>query len=101
MISRSYSNDTLLIVNDTSKYVVLLPIEWNNFSKISIEQNVKISSANISEIGTGKIKSIDNSIVNISGREFVVATALSFTKYNQIVPGLIVDYEIDCGSRGP
>ena len=98
MISRSYSTDTLLIVNDTSKYVVLLPIEWNSFSKINVEQNVEISSVNISEIGTGKINSIDNTIVNISGREFVLATALSFTKYKEIVPGLIVDYEIDCGT---
>ncbi|MEE9432141.1 MAG: hypothetical protein V3V16_13915, partial [Melioribacteraceae bacterium] len=98
MISRSYSRDTLLIVNDTSKYVVLLPIEWSDSKKIRMNQTVEFSANNISEIGNGEIGIIENSVVNISGREFVVATVLSNTNLTELAPGLMVNCKVSCGT---
>lgn len=98
IINRSFSSDTLLIVNDTSSYVILLPILWEEANKISKDQHVEISSNNLSETGIGKILSVDGSIKNYGGKQFVVVTVVSSSKFEGYKTGLIVDCKIYCGS---
>lgn len=95
IISRAFSSDTLLIINDTSKFVILLPVKWQESLKLSKEQNVNIYDDYITEIAKGKIVSIENSVKVINQTQYVITTVLLEDKIRNYKPGLIVSCEIE------
>ncbi len=97
IVNRTFSKDTLLIVNDISKAVVTVPVKWSEFRKLNLNQNVLISALGIDEEIIGEVIEIDNSVKMIQNVQYVMVTVLSEEKINYLKPGLIVDCEIDCG----
>jgi multidrug efflux pump subunit AcrA (membrane-fusion protein) len=98
IINRSFSSDTLLIINDTSKHVIIMPIIWSDSKKIQIEQNVIVSYAGVDEELEGTITSIGNNVKTTNNLQYVLVTVVSNDKVEQLKPGLYVDCEVDCGS---
>lgn len=98
IVNRAFSSDTLLIINDTSKYVILLPVKWQESLKLSKEQNVNIYDDYITEIAKGKIVSIENSVKVINQTQYVITTVLLEDKIKNYKPGLIVNCEIEIGN---
>jgi multidrug efflux pump subunit AcrA (membrane-fusion protein) len=97
IINKAFSTDTLLTVNDTSKYIIVMPINFNELGKLQIDQKVE-ASANVDELMQAKIISIGNSVSTSGFNQYVLVTAISESKINLLKPGLYVDCEIDCGS---
>jgi multidrug efflux pump subunit AcrA (membrane-fusion protein) len=98
LINRLFASDTLLVVNDTSKNVCLVPVEWSKINKIKIGQVVSISSIDVDEEIEGEVTFIDNSVNTINGSQYVLVTVLSNERIFQLKPGLIVECQFDCGT---
>ncbi len=93
-VTRSFSSDTLLIINDVSKNIVLIPIKWQDSGKLKPEQQVVVSSPNINETLQGKVFSIGNAVKTLNGIQFIMVTAVFEDSISQLKPGLLVDCKI-------
>ncbi|MCB0729741.1 MAG: HlyD family efflux transporter periplasmic adaptor subunit [Ignavibacteriae bacterium] len=97
-INRTYSVDTLLVISDTSKYVILMPIKWNDSRKVQVNQSMSVSLPESNEIINGIVSSIGNNVNTYSNYQYVMVTAISENKLNDLKPGLYVDCKINCGN---
>jgi multidrug efflux pump subunit AcrA (membrane-fusion protein) len=97
MVTRSFSSDTLLIINDVSKSVALIPIKWQDSDKLKPKLQVVVSSPNVNESLKGKIFSIGNSVKKINGIQYIMVTALFDDGISELKPGLLVDCKIQIG----
>jgi multidrug efflux pump subunit AcrA (membrane-fusion protein) len=98
---RSYSSDTILVVNDIYKTVSIVPVKWDDIKKIKIGQIVTISSAVIDEVIYGKVFAIDNNITSLNNLQYVFVTILSDDRNMDFKNGLIVECNFDCGDQTP
>ncbi len=98
VINRTFSSDTLLVINDTSKNVILLPIVWEDSKKLQLNQNVLVSSSGIKDELNGKIISIGNVVNTVNNIQYILVSVVSEDKSDQLKSGLYVDCKIDCGS---
>lgn len=98
-VARSFSSDTLLIINDVSKSVVLIPIKWQASGKIKTEQQVVVSSPNVNESLKGKVFSIGNSVKTLNGIQYIMVTARFDDAISELKPGLLVDCTIHIGEQ--
>lgn len=99
LLKRLFSSDTLLIVNDTSKLVCLIPVKWSEISKIKIDQKVVMSSQDVDEEIEGRVIFIDNSISTFNSEQYVMVNVLSDARIEQMKTGLIVDCKFDLGNN--
>lgn len=95
-IVRFAGSDTLAIVQDTTSYALVLPVEWNDRKYILQKQMIKLKAEGISFQPTGKIEHIGNKLCMINGKNFIRAAALMEDCPHTIVPGLIVQCSILC-----
>ncbi len=98
-VTRSFSSDTLLIINDVNKSVVLIPIKWHASGKIKTKQQVIVSSPNINESLSGKVFSIGNSVKTLNGMQYIMVTAFFDDAISELKPGLLVDCTIQVGEQ--
>jgi multidrug efflux pump subunit AcrA (membrane-fusion protein) len=98
-VTRSFSSDTLLIINDVNKSVVLIPIKWQASGKIKTKQQVIVSSPNINESLSGKVFSIGNSVKTLNGMQYIMVTAFFDDAISELKPGLLVDCTIQVGEQ--
>jgi multidrug resistance efflux pump len=99
VVNRLFSSDTLLMINDTSQLVVLMPVKWSDAQKIHLGQVVQITNQDVDEIISGKIIGIENSLLTIGGSQYLLATVLFKEKATKLMPGLNVDCSIQCESK--
>jgi len=99
VLNRLFSSDTLLMVNDTSKLLALMPVRWSDAQKLSLGQVVQISNQDVNEIISGKIIAIENSVISINNTQYLLSTVLSDEKVRELKPGLNVDCLIQCESK--
>ena len=97
-INRTFSSDTLLVINDTSKNVIIMPIKWSDLQKLQVQQNVMISSSSVDAEIQGKILSIGNTVNTANSIQYVLVTVLSEEKLGPLKPGLYVDCKVESGS---
>jgi len=100
-INRTFSSDTLLTINDLSKNVVIIPVEWADSRKIEVGREVTVSSNDVDEKIYGKILDIDNTVTTMNSLQYVLVTVLSDSNVTQLKPGLFVDCKINCGEDTP
>lgn len=98
IVSRTFSTDTLLVVNDISKSVIIIPVLWEDSRKIQLEQNVTISSPYSDSNILGKIVSINSTVMSNNNIQYVLVTAIADKITSDFKPGLFVDCNIECGS---
>jgi multidrug efflux pump subunit AcrA (membrane-fusion protein) len=98
-VTRSFSSDTLLIINDVNKSVVLIPIKWQASGKIKTKQQVIVSSPNVNESLSGKVFSIGNSVKTLNGMQYIMVTAFFDDAISELKPGLLVDCTIQVGEQ--
>lgn len=95
IISQSYSPDTLLVINDTSKHVIIIPVKWSDTPRLKLSQAVEITNRDAAETVVGEIVSIANSVITLGGNQYVLVTALTNTKLIDMRAGLNVDCKIE------
>ena len=95
------SGDTLAVIQDTTTYVVLLPVRWEDRRRVSPDQRVEVRSVDSLEPLSGKIRALDRiAHVALDGRQFLSARALVEKVGPDLVPGLLVHCSIPCPRVG-
>lgn len=95
-VARVFSNDTLLMIIDTSAFFVFIPIEWDKRKYLRAGQNVEFTVNGIQSIQTGKVTAIDNSIFILNGRQVFFISAVIENQDINIFPGMMVSSKIYC-----
>ena len=91
-----FSNDTLLIVRDTSNYVIAMPVKWLSMERVSLQQNVEISARVPAFSFKGKVSNISQTTQLLNGEQIVWTTATVSNIPDQVLSGMIVDCSILC-----
>lgn len=97
VVSRTFSQDTLLLVTDRSEYVVVIPVLFEELYRVKNGQNVEINISHGLDPINGKVISTGNTVHQIGSHQVVMVIA-SFNHKNEIIlPGLLVKSNIYCG----
>lgn len=97
IVNRTFSPDTLMIVNDTRSFVIIAPVKLEEAIKLNKKQSVNVYADYIAEKAKGEIVSIDNSVKTIYQTQYLIATILLKDRITNFRPGLIVSCEIEVG----
>lgn len=101
VIRRTYSADTLLIVSDTSNFVLLSPIQPKDEIFIKNNQKILFEIPNHGKTFSALIKNIEPSARNISGESFYIVNANVIDKSPKLIPGLSVECTVETEALYP
>ena len=96
VISRVYSSDTLLIVSDTTSYIVFIATRYNEYPKISRGQAVEIDVDGVSAPVRCQVISTDDEIRILNGEQTFVTVAETSESNGQLPAGMVVKCSITC-----
>lgn len=99
IVNQIYSTDSLLVINDTSQFVVIVPVKWSESKSLLINQKALISHADVNETINGLVVSIGNSVNTANNIQYVLVTILTQDKIYELKPGLYVDCKIETESQ--
>jgi len=95
---RSAGTDTLATIQDTSRFIVVMPIKWKdrNYLKAKQEVTVKVEGMTINPEGT--VVYINNNIIAINGSHLMRVAAVINNGEKDLEPGLIAQCKLKCSS---
>jgi hypothetical protein len=93
-IIKQSSRDTLLLVNNTSRLVLISPVRYEQIHYLTEGEPVRIGLKNIPDELTGRLISISKEVKNLNGVQIIYARVLLDSATANLVPGLIVGGEI-------
>ena len=98
-ISRKTNSDTLMVVSDDSKYVLLCPVKIHDLKFIPDTATIEFNTNDQSVLA--KVYEIDESVKIVNGIQVVTLSA-DVLKNNMVLsPDMIVDCYIDAGNLSP
>jgi len=90
--------DTLLIISDTSAYVISFPIPLLKKNYVNSKTNIKVINPSGGEEITAESNGMNNSIEYLSFKPVILALAVVKGSKNNLMPGLMVECKVECGS---
>ncbi|MCX6151171.1 MAG: HlyD family secretion protein [Ignavibacteriales bacterium] len=99
--SRAMDGDTLLIVADTTEYIVLIPVKWEDRNYIAINQKVYLKPPDSGIKQDATLIRIDKSIHQLNGGQLFLVTAQLNSKLIDLLPGLMIQCSIECDPVRP
>ena len=90
--------DTLLVISDTSDYVISFPVPLPKKNYINSNTAIRVIQPSGKEVITAELKRIDNSIGYLSFKPVVLALAVVKEPQNNLMPGLMVKCKVECES---
>jgi hypothetical protein len=93
--------DTLLVVSDTTTYVVLMPVPVHERASLLPDQRVRLSAREVNSIPPASVTKVEKTIHALHGQQVVFATAQLSEQPDEILNGLIARCTIDCASLPP
>lgn len=97
-ISKLSIGDTLLIIQNTDDYFLMIPVNLKNQKYISIGEQVSFYSETDQTEFYGKIISINNSVEYLLGEPVIIVTAEIKNDNQPLNTGLITECKIHCGN---
>ncbi len=101
IVNNPYKLDTLLVVSDTTEFVVLIPVLWEERENLSINQTIQIDVPMQGKIDDVAIAEIDNAVHLINNGQVFIITAKIPQGHAGLLPGLIVASKIECRPLSP
>jgi hypothetical protein len=95
-VARYFSTDTLLLVQDQSQFLALIPIPWRDREVIRENLTVGIQPLESTETLEGFLVEIDDQVISINGRQAFMVVAAINDSTGKLASGLIVDARIKC-----
>jgi hypothetical protein len=95
------SNDTLLIVTDTSDYVLMMPVGVRERGFLAHQQRVIVRTRELGSLPEAVIAAIDNTIYALNGEQVVFVTARLPNAVPSLLHGLSAQCKIECASVFP
>lgn len=97
-ISKLSFGDTLLSIQNTDEYFLMIPVNFKNQKYISVNQQVSFYSEINQTDFNGKIISVNTSVQYLVGEPVIIVIASIENKKQPLNTGLITECEIHCGS---
>ena len=94
--NRSLGADTLLVVSDTTEFVVMMPVKWEDRNYLSLNQRIILKFPDNSTSEEAVLVKIDKSIHALNGGQVFLITAKLLQKPLDILPGLMIQCSIQC-----
>ncbi len=101
IVNKPYKLDTLLVVSDTTEFVVLIPVLWEERENLSINQAIQIDVPMLGKIENVTIAEIDNTVHLINHGQVFIVTGKIPNGQAGLLPGLIVESNIKCKPLRP
>lgn len=98
---RIASGDTLLIISDTTEYITYMSIPWEDRDLLYRGQDISVSFPTASVSPEGRVLRMEHAVYNINGKQVTMATGLITTNTEELVPGLMVECNIECDPITP
>ncbi|MBN1290770.1 MAG: hypothetical protein JXB48_02945 [Candidatus Latescibacteria bacterium] len=95
------SCDTLAVIQDISRYVVVFPIKCKNRKYIEEKQNMILKLNGTKDSLTGTIERMSPMISSVNGKQMSGGTAVFEDEMKRLVPGMIVKCSISCPPVNP
>jgi hypothetical protein len=99
IVNRKTNSDTLMIIADDSKYVLLCPIKVRDSKFISDSALVEIKTDDRSAIA--RVYAKDNSVKIVNGIQVVTLSADVLNEHNNLSSDMIVDCYVNAGNLTP
>ncbi|MFH1198104.1 MAG: hypothetical protein V1720_20550 [bacterium] len=96
VVSRSFSADTLMIVHDTTEFILLLPITVKEIGELKENQEVVVNNSAFGQDVRGTILNWEKNVRNINQKQFFIAAA-SVENAPGLYPGSAVECYITVG----
>ncbi|MBK7104661.1 MAG: hypothetical protein IPH62_05205 [Ignavibacteriae bacterium] len=93
IVSASYNQDTLLIINSENKFTALIPIKLNLANSFNAGNEVEIIPRNGNSI-LAKIESVDKSVKIFLGEQFIIAKTVFESSSDTFYTNEIVECKI-------
>lgn len=97
-IDRQTNNDTLLVLNDISDFVIIVPVNILEKNYISIPLNVDVYLNNKKQEISAELVSMDNKVRLLNGTQVIVGAAKLSGDLQNLMPGMMVDCYLNLGS---
>lgn len=101
VVTQVAASDTLLIVSDTTEYVVIMPVPLRERSHVLPRQNVKLYASEVERIPSAVMMTVDNTIQSLNGQQVILATAQLNHATGELLNGLLARCSIECASLSP
>lgn len=101
VVNRKTNSDTLMIISDTTEFVIISPIRTEDKKFINPTQQVEIYINRIKQNVNVNLINLDNRAEILNGIQVVTALSVIESKTNDIIPGLLVECIINTGSLTP
>jgi len=101
IVNQFYSGDTILVISDTSAYVIISPVKWEERKYIALNQKVLIKVPDSRFSYDAKIIISKNEVQLLNRKQVFLITSLLSNKTDDIFYGLLVQCSIQCNSISP
>ncbi|MBI5470799.1 MAG: hypothetical protein HY961_00495 [Ignavibacteriae bacterium] len=90
--------DTLLVVSDTTDYVVVMPVPLRERQSVGSARHVSLSASEVDAIPPAIMIGVDKTIHMLNGQQVVLATAQLEKSGGELLHGLLARCSIECPS---
>lgn len=101
IVNQLYSGDTILVISDTSAYVIISPVKWEERNYIALNQKVLIKVPDSRFSYGAKIIRSKNEVQLLNRKQVFLITSLLSNKTDEIFYGLLVNCSIQCNAVSP
>jgi hypothetical protein len=88
LVMQAGAGDTLLVVSDTTEYVVVMPLPLNERSFVSTGRRVRLRAETAHRIPDASVTAVDQAVHSLAGRQVVLATARLQGTPREVLHGL-------------
>lgn len=96
IIERSFSHDTLLVISDTTEYLIMAPITMDDYKYVTVGDEVDIYVDQFDVILTGKVYATENKVRFANNNPYYITYIEIIDKINLPLLGLRIETEINC-----
>ena len=100
-VVRFFLGDTLAVVQDTTSYVVVLPMKWKDRNHIALKQQVELKIDGVFDGLTGTIEQVGNTAQVLNGEQVFGVKAIIEDEKMNLASGLIARCSISCAPVRP
>lgn len=97
-INHISGSDTVLIVSDTSEYVINMPVELSDRKYIRTGETIDLKLPHENEIISARVLLVDNKVQVLMGNQVILVKGLAGNETSRLLPGMYLNCSIGCGN---
>jgi hypothetical protein len=101
VVRRAFFGDTLLVIADTSSYIVLMPVRVREGLYLAPRQPVFLRSRDVFNLPQAELLHVETAASVLQGKPVLPVTAALHAETSEVVPGLVVQCTIRCDGVSP